>query len=100
MHSDQSVMPTYWVNLRERDDWLLINVEGRKLEIIMTVTENRMVCLTVAGYHAGESRFVGENHNVLSVKVEPIPKNLQGAYSTLIDNAMPPQLRGLPVAFL
>jgi hypothetical protein len=100
VQSDQSATPTYWINLRERDGWLLVNVEGRKLGIIMTVTENRMVYLTVAGYHAGESRFVGENHNVLSVKVVPIPKNLQNTYLTLIDNALPPQLRGLPAAFL
>lgn len=84
----------------ERDDWLLINVEGRKLGIIMSVTEGGLFYLTVAGYHSGESRFIGEKRNVLSVKVEPIPKEMQQSFLILVDNALPPQLRGLSITFL
>lgn len=84
----------------ERDDWLLINVEGRKLGIILSVTEGGLFYLTIAGYHSGESRFVGEKRNVLSVKVEPIPKNMQNSFLVLVNNALPPQLKSLPTAFL
>lgn len=52
--------PIYWVNIMERDDWLLINIKGRKLGIIMSVTEGGTVYLSVAGYHNGETKFIGE----------------------------------------
>ena len=100
MSAQKPQAQTYWVNIMERDDWLLINFGGRKLGIIMSVTEGGLFYLTVAGYHAGESRFIGERQNTLSVRVEPIPKNLHGAFLTLVNNALPPQLKGLPITFL
>jgi len=100
LSSQKSRSTAYWVNIMERDDWLVINVEGRKLGIIMSVTEGGVFYLTVAGYHTGESRFVGERQNTLSVLVEPIPKSLHSAFMTLVNNALPPQLRGMPMAFL
>jgi hypothetical protein len=84
----------------ERDDWLVINLDGRKLGLIMSVTEGGLLYLTVAGYHSGESRFVGEKRNVLSVKVEPIPKEMQSAFLTMVNNALPLQLRAMPTTFL
>jgi hypothetical protein len=84
----------------ERDDWLVVSVEGRKVGIIVSVTEGGKAYFTIAGYHAGESRFIGEKRNVLSVKVEPIPKNLHASFITLVNNALPPQLKGLPLSFL
>ena len=84
----------------ERDDWLLINLEGRKLGIVMSVTEGGLFYLTVAGYHSGESRFIGERRNVLSIRVEPIPKEMQNSFLVLVNNALPPQLKGLPITYL
>ncbi len=92
--------PSIWVNLLERDGWILINMEGGKLGIIMSVTEGGQAFLRIAGYHTGESKFIGERHNVLSIKVEPIPENLHDAFLTLVRNALPAELRSLPISFL
>ena len=100
MSTQKPLMPLYWVNIMERDDWLVIHVEGRKVGIIMSVTEAGIFYLSVAGYHTGESRFVGEKQNILSVKVEPIPQSLHNAFVTLVNNALPPQLKGLPISCL
>ena len=88
------------VNIMERDDWLVINFEGRKLGLIVSITEGGKAYLTIAGYHSVESRFIGEKRNVLSVKVEPIPNNLHSSFVSLVNNALPPQLKGLPIFFL
>jgi hypothetical protein len=92
--------PVYWVNIMERDDWLVINFEGRKLGLIVSVTEGGKAYLTIAGYHTGESRFIGEKRNVLSVKVEPIPNNLHSSFVPLVNEALPLQLKELPIFFL
>ena len=53
MNSQNQQLPVYWINIMERDDWLVINLEGRKLGLIMSVTEGGLLYLTVAGYHSG-----------------------------------------------
>jgi len=88
------------VNIIERDGWLLINVNDRKLGIIISVTEAGREYLRVAGYHLGESMLIGERRNVLSVKVERIPQSDQQAALAKILEALPPELRALPLAFL
>jgi hypothetical protein len=59
----------------ERDVWLVLNVDDRKLGVLLSSAESGMLYVRVAGYHAGETKFIGEKQNVLSVKVEPIPKS-------------------------
>lgn len=93
----QSVL---WVNILERDGWLLVNVNGRKLGIIISLTETGKEFLRVAGFDLGESTYVGERRSVLSVKVERIPKNQQKEILPKISEALPEDLRGLPLAFL
>ena len=90
----------FWVNILERDGWLLVNVDGRKLGILISTTENGMQYLKIAGYHAGETRFVGERQNVLSVKVEQIPKNRHNVMLSKIVEALPIELRLSPIMFL
>lgn len=91
---------TYWVNIPERDGWLLVNIDGRKLGIIITTTEGGNHFLTVAGYHAGESRFIGERQNILSIRVEPIPKEIHNSFLVLVQKAVPEELKDLPITFL
>ncbi len=62
----------FWVNILERDGWLLVNVDGRKLGIIISITEAGQEHLRVAGFHLVESVFVGDRQNTLSVKVERV----------------------------
>ena len=90
----------FWVNILERDGWLLVNVDGRKLGILISTTENGMQYLKIAGYHAGEARFVGERQNVLSVKVEQIPKSRHNVMLPKIVEALPIELRLSPIMFL
>jgi hypothetical protein len=89
-----------WVNILERDGWLLVNVEGKKVGIVITTTEAGKQFLKIAGFHLGESRYVGERHNILSIKVEPIARHLQNSFLVLVRNALPSELRELPIAFL
>lgn len=63
----------YWVNILERDGWIVVNVGDRKLGILISITEAGSQYLRIAGFHLGESMFIGERKNVLSVKVERIP---------------------------
>lgn len=90
----------YWLNLLERDGWLVVNIEGRKLGVVISVTEAGREHLRVAGYHLGETRYVGERQNILSVKIERIPESLREAFSVMVRNALPVELRGLPISFL
>jgi hypothetical protein len=90
----------FWVNILERDGWLLVNVNDKKLGIIISVTEAGQQHLRVAGFHLGESAFIGERRNVLSVKVERIPESQQKETLPKIHASLPPELRGLPLAFL
>lgn len=97
---DPHAPTAYWINIPERDGWLLVNVEGRKVGIIVSVTEGGQAYLTVVGYHAGETKFVGEKQNVLSIKIEPIGAGLRDPFLTLVRNALPPELKSLPIDFL
>ena len=90
----------FWVNVLERDGWILVNVDGRKLGILISITENGREYLRVAGFHLGESRFIGERQNILSIKVEQIPKIRHNEILPNIRDALPVELRGLPVMFL
>ena len=89
-----------WVNILERDGWLLVNVNDKKLGIIISFTESGREFLRVAGFHLGETMFVGERRNVLSVKVEKVSENQQKEVLPKIHEALPQELRGLPLAFL
>ena len=89
-----------WVNVLERDSWILVNVDSRKLGVILTVPESGRDYLKVAGYHLGETRFVGERQNILSVRVEPISKTRHAEMLTKIREALPNELQELPVMFL
>jgi DNA-binding PadR family transcriptional regulator len=90
----------FWVNVLERDGWILISVDDRKLGIVISITENGREYLRVAGFHLGETRFIGERQNILSIKVEQIPKNRHDEMLPKIEEALPAPLRGLPVMFL
>ena len=89
-----------WVNILERDGWILVSIRGKKLGILISMTEGGKVYLRVAGYHAGETRWVGERQNVLSVKVEEIPEAGRDALLPLVRDALPAELRELPISFL
>jgi hypothetical protein len=90
----------YWVNILERDGWILVNVDDRKLGILITIPESGQEYLRVAGFHLGETRFVGERQNILSIKVEQIPKSRHAEMLPKIRNAMPVEIRELPILFL
>lgn len=90
----------FWVNILERDGWLLVNVNDKKLGIIISVTEAGQQHLRVAGFHLGETTYIGERRNILSVKVERIPESQHKEMLSRIHESLPPELRGLPLAFL
>lgn len=56
--------------------------------------------MKVAGFHLGETRFVGEKQNVLSVKVEQIPETKRAEMIPKIREALPADIRELPMTFL
>jgi hypothetical protein len=91
---------TCWVNILERDGWFLVNVDDKKLAIIISFTETGKEFLRVAGFHLGEITYVGERQNVPSIKVEKVPENLHAEMLPKIHEALLEELRGLPVAFL
>jgi hypothetical protein len=91
---------TFWVSILEREGWLLVSVDGKKLGIIISVTEGGQQHLRVAGFHLGESTFIGERQNILSVKVERIPQSQQKEMLPKVYEALPLELRGLLLTFL
>jgi hypothetical protein len=90
----------YWVNILEREGWLVINVEDRKLGIVISTIETGQQYLRVAGFHLGDSMYVGERRNILAVKVERIPMEKQDKMLPVIQEALPVELHGLPIVFL
>jgi DNA-binding PadR family transcriptional regulator len=89
----------FWVNVLERDGWILISVDDRKLGIVISITENGREYLRVAGFHLGETRFIGERQNILSIKVEQIPRTGMMKCSQRSKRLCQPP-PGLPVMFL
>ena len=90
----------FWVNILERDGWIVVHVNERPLGVVISITEAGKEFLRVAGYHLGESMFVGERLNILSIKVERIPDTQQKELLSKIQEALPVELRGLPITFL
>jgi len=83
-----------------RQGWLVIDVDERNIGIIISVTDAGQPFLSVAGFHLGETMFVGERQERLSIKVERIPEATQNQMVPKIQNALPVELRGLPISFL
>ena len=75
-------------------------MDDRKLGILISVPESGQEYLKVAGFHLGETRFVGEKQNVLSVKVEQIPKTKHDEMLPKVREALPTDIRDLPIMFL
>jgi DNA-binding PadR family transcriptional regulator len=96
MESERSAI---WVNVLEREGWIVVTVEGRKVGIIISTTEGGKEYLKIASYHLGTG-YVGDKYNILSAKVIPIPESLQNSMIILVRNALPTELRGLPISFL
>jgi hypothetical protein len=90
----------HWINVLERDLWLVITVDDKRLGILVTVPESGREYLKVAGFHLGETRLVGERQNVLSVKVEQISEAKHSEMLPKIREALPTDIRDLPIAFL
>ena len=89
-----------WVTLLRREGWLLVDVDERKVGMIIAVTDAGKPFLKVAGFHLGETMLVGERQERLSIKVERIPEQLQNDMIPKIVDALPAELRGLPIGFL
>jgi hypothetical protein len=64
------------------------------------VTEAHQEFLKVAGHHLGETMFVGNCKNILSIKVERIPSEQCHEMRAMIPQALPPELQGVPISFL
>jgi hypothetical protein len=88
------------VNIPERAGWMVIYVNERPLGILISITEAHQEFLQVAGYHLGESMFVGERKNILSIKVERIAADQYHEMLPKIQQALPPELQGLPISFI
>jgi hypothetical protein len=84
----------------EKDGWLLITVNDKKLGIIISTTETGLPYLKIAGYHAGETLLTGERRNVLAVRVQQIPRNMHASILSTIVEALPIELRELPIMYL
>jgi DNA-binding PadR family transcriptional regulator len=89
-----------WINVLEREGWLVVNVNDRKVGIIVSVTEAGKQYLKIAGFHLGESMLVGERQNVLADKVEQIQEENFAKTLAAIKDALPIELQELPIAFM
>ena len=89
-----------WVTLLRREGLLLVDAGDRKVGMIIAVTDAGKPFLKVAGFYLGESMLVGERQERLSIKVERIPQDLHKEMLPKIIEALPVELRGLPMAFL
>lgn len=90
----------FWINILERDGWIVVHADDRPLGIVISTTESGRGFLKVAGYHLGESMFVGERRHILAIKVERIPESRQKEILPQVHEALPHELRELPVTFL
>lgn len=65
-----------------------------------SATKAHQQFVKVTGSHLGETMFVGYRKNILSIKVKQIPSEQYHEMLPVIQQALPPELQGVPISFL
>ena len=90
----------YWFTIPEREGWLLVPIDDKKVGAVITFDPYGRPVLGVAGYHMGKSKWIGQQQNVLSIMVEKIPKRIHGEVISQIRNALSGELKNAQISFV
>lgn len=92
--------PTFWLPIPQQEGWGLVTVYDRKVGLLYGYDLKGQTIIKVAGYHLGESKWIGEQRNILAVKLERIPESLRNEIILKTRHMLPQELRNVAIAFL
>ena len=74
-------------------------MEGRRLVSLISTMDNHPV-MRAAGYHMGETKWIGEQQNIIAIKVESIPKSAHSETLPKIRKALKGELHDAQILFV
>ena len=90
----------YWFTIPEREGWLLVPIDDKKVGAVITFDPYGRPILEVAGFHNGKSKYIGQQLNLLAIMVEKIPKRIHVEVISKIRNALSGELKNAQISFV
>ena len=94
------VEPIFWLPIPQQDGWGLVTVYDRKVGMLYNYDVKGKTIIKVAGYHTGETKWIGEQRNILTIKLEKIPEGIRNGMILKIRNRLPQELRNVAITFI
>jgi hypothetical protein len=91
---------TYWVTVPADYGWISLTIDGRRLVSLFFVDKNGHMQIKAAGFHTGDSKWVGEQQNLFAIRVEQIPGENRSKLLPKIHNALGADLKNAEILFL
>ncbi len=96
-----SNVPIYWLTIPPQDGWLVTQFGDKHLVSLFSSSPDRhFTSLKVAGYHMGETKWIGEHRNIMAIKIEAIPNILHVEMLPKIRKSLSDELQGVEISFL
>lgn len=93
--------PAYWLTVPPHDGWLVVPFEGKLLvSLIASAPDRSFTSLKVAGYHMGETKWIGEHQNIIAIKIEAIPNSMRNEMMPKIRSALSEEYKDTKILFL
>ena len=89
----------YWFSIPPQDAWIVLPVEDRKLVSLITNGRDG-INFKIAGYHMGETKWIGELQNILAIKMESVPASARNKILPKILEALGGEFKGAEILFL
>jgi hypothetical protein len=92
-------LPSRWIVVP--DDWnlTLVEIDGRKILVLVKKSDAETRYLQVPGYHSGEEMRVGGKPDRTAIKIETVPADLRHRVEPRIRESLPDYLRYLHMIF-
>lgn len=101
MDGEQTGRSTYWLAIPQQNGWGLISdVNDKKIGLLFSTDMKGSTLLKIVGYHTGETKWIGEQKNILAIKIEKIPENNRNRILPQIRKSLVRELRDVDLVFL
>lgn len=97
-HGQQS---TYWLAIPQQEGWgLFTAANSRKIGVLFSIGMKGKTILKIAGYHLGDTKWIGEQKDILAVKIERIPEGMRDKITPQIRKSLVRELQDVEILFL